>query len=106
RFQMMMTQGRVRDLLQLFAFDQLHVADAGGRTQVIHDRISFVEAFGRDDVFVGDAFVLVGRTAAIAMEPDVMLAWNLAELVIVRHLLPPIGCLALPAPSPELRRAP
>jgi hypothetical protein len=53
---------------------------------MINDGVSLVKTFRRDDVLVGDAFVLVGRPAAVAMEPDVMLLRDLAELLVVRHI--------------------
>src|SRR5207248_4780366 len=55
------------------------------RTQMIHDGIGFVESLRRNDVFVGDAFVLVGRRCAVAMKPDVMLSRNLTESLIKWH---------------------
>ena len=56
---------------------------------MIHDRVGFIEAFRRDDVLVGDAFVLVTRRRAVAMKPDVMLLRDLPELLIIWHVDPP-----------------
>src|SRR5256885_10098424 len=39
RLQMVMSQRTVGDLLELFAFQELDVADPRRRTQVIHDRV-------------------------------------------------------------------
>src|SRR3981081_2786703 len=66
-------------------FDQLDVAHARGRTQMIHDRVGLIEPLRRDDVLVGDAFVLVSRGGTIAVKPDVMLPRNLPEFLILRH---------------------
>ena len=80
-------------------FDQLDIAHARGRPQVIHDRVRLIESFRGEDVFVGDAFVLVGRRRAVAMKPDVMLLRNLTELLIIRHVaLPPLSCCRAGAP--------
>src|SRR5438552_8838717 len=82
----MVTQRTVGHVVQLCEFQQLHAADAGRRPQVIHDRIGFVESFRRNDVLVGDAFVLVGWCRAVAMKPDVMLPRNFAKFLIKRHI--------------------
>src|ERR1700730_13726970 len=104
---MVMAQRTVSNFFRLPMFDQLDVAHARGRAQVIHDRISLIESLCREDVLVSDAFVFVTRSGAIAMKPDMMLSRNLTELVIIRHVdLPPFtNCLAVPAPSPAPRRA-
>src|SRR5438132_543232 len=82
---MMMTQRAVSNFLQLLAFQQLYIAHASGRPQMVHDRVSFIEAFGGDNVLVSDALILVGRPLAVATEPDVMLARHFAELLVVWH---------------------
>src|SRR5438093_5661390 len=66
-------------------FDQLNVAHASRRTEVIHDRIGFVESLRSEDVLVGDAFAFVSRHSTVAMEPDVMFSRNFAKFLIVRH---------------------
>src|SRR5438552_8326882 len=89
---MVMTQRTVRRFLQLLAFEELYAAHSCGRTQVIHDRVGFVESLRRDDMLVSDAFVLVGGRRAVAMKPDVMLSWNLTESLIKWHNFVPLGC--------------
>ena len=84
-FQMVMTKGAVGDFLELFAFQELHVAHPRGRPQMIHDRVGFVETFGRDDMLVSDTFVLVTWPGPVAMKPDMMLPRHFAELLIKRH---------------------
>src|SRR6267154_2130247 len=88
---MVMTQRTVRRFLQLFTFQEFNAPHTSGRTQMIHDGIGFVESLRRNDVFVGDAFVLVGRRGAVAMKPDVMLSWNLTKSLIKRHVFLPLG---------------
>ena len=88
-FDMVMAQRTLRDFLRRPVLDQLHLSHAGGRTKMIDDRVSFIESFGRDDVFVSDPLILKRRTAAVAMKPDVMLLRNLTELLIIRHVVPP-----------------
>ena len=66
-------------------FDQLDIAHARGRSQMIHDRVGLIEPLRGDDVLVGDAFVLVSRRGAVAMKPDVMLPRDLSESLILRH---------------------
>src|SRR5947208_253197 len=103
---MMMAQRAVRDFFRLPMFDQLNVANACRRTQVIHDRIGLVESLRREDMFVGDAFVFISRRRAVAMKPDVMFSRNFAKFLIVRHIDPSfINCLVLPVLSPMLRTA-
>ena len=85
RLQMMMPQRTVGNFLRFPMFDQLHIAHASGRPQVIHDRVGLIESLRREDMFVGDAFVLIGRRRAVAMKPDVMLFRNLTESLIIRH---------------------
>src|SRR5205809_1012363 len=87
---MMMTQWAVRDFFRLPMFDQLNLADARRRTQVIHDRIGLVESLRREDMLVSDAFVFISRRSAVAMKPDVMFSWNFAKFLIVRHFDPPL----------------
>src|SRR5919204_4658651 len=90
--EMMMTERTVGDFLQLLALEQLHIANARRRPQVIHDGVSFVEALGRHDVLIVDTLVLVTRSRTVAMEPDVMLPRHLAELSIIRHSRSPLKC--------------
>ena len=73
-----MPQRTVSDFLQLFAFQQLHIAHARGRPQMVHDRVGFVETFGGDDMLISDALILVGRPLTIATKPDVMLSRHFA----------------------------
>src|SRR5437763_16719966 len=89
---MVMTQRTVRRFLQLFTFQECTAPHTSGRAQMIHDGIGFVKSLRRNDVFVGDAFVLVGRRRAIAMKPDVMLSRNLTESLIKWHVFLPLGC--------------
>src|SRR5256884_3912748 len=89
---MVMTQRTVRRFLQLFTFQEFNTPHTSGRAQMIHDGIGFVESLRRNDVFVGDAFVLVGRRRAVAMKPDVMLSRNLTESLIKWHVFLPLGC--------------
>src|SRR6476620_7019817 len=89
---MVMTQRTVRRFLQLFTFQEFNAPHTRRRTQMIHDGIGFVESLRRNDVFVGDAFVLVGRRGAVAMKPDVMLSRNLTESLIKWHVFLPLGC--------------
>src|SRR5207249_10412680 len=89
---MVMTQRTVRRFLQLLAFEELYAAHSCGRTQVIRDRVGFVESLRRDDMLVSDAFVLVGGRRAVAMKPDVMLWWDLPESLIKCHNFVPLGC--------------
>src|SRR6266567_7495595 len=87
---MMMAQRAVGNLFRRPMFDQLNLADARRRTQVIHDRIGFVESLRRKDMLVSDAFVFISRRCAVAMKPDVMFSRNFAKSLIVRHLDPPL----------------
>src|SRR5438552_7364164 len=87
RLQMMMPERAVGDFLELLAFQKFDAANAGRRPQMIHDRVGFVESFRRNDVLVGDAFVLVSRRRAVAMEPDMMFPRHLAQFMVVRHCL-------------------
>src|SRR5205814_5984467 len=73
------------DFLQLLAFQKLHIADARRRPQVVHDGVSFVEPFRRDDVLVINTFVFVTGSGAITMEPDVMLPRHFAKFLVIRH---------------------
>src|SRR4029077_4035184 len=82
---MVMTQRTVRRFLQLFTFQEFNAPHPRRRTQMIHDGIGFVKSLRRYDVFVGDAFVLVGRRCAVAMKPNVMFSWNLTKSLIKRH---------------------
>src|SRR5438067_13853957 len=82
---MMMTQRTVGRFFQLLAFQELDVAHPRRRPQVIHDRVSFVESLGRNDVFVSDAFVLERWRRAVAVKPNVMFPRHLTELLIKRH---------------------
>src|SRR5437870_13753608 len=102
----MMAQRTVRDFFRLPMFDQLNVANACRRTQVIHDRIGFVESLRGEDMFVGDAFAFVSRHSAVAMEPDVMFSRNFAKFLIVRHCQSSFtNFLVLPVLAPMLRIA-
>src|SRR5438034_2579663 len=98
---MMVAQRAVRDFFRLPMLDQLDIADARRRTQVIHDRIGFVESLRREDMFVGDAFVFISRRGTVAMKPDVMFSRDLSKSLIIGHVdLPPLGChklLTLPS---------
>src|SRR5437762_7463919 len=89
---MVMTQRTVRRLLQLFTFEEFDAPHTCRRTQVIHDRVGFVESLRRNDVFVGDAFVLKRWGRAVAMKPNVMLPRNLTESLIKWHNFVPLGC--------------
>src|SRR2546423_1188438 len=89
---MVMTQRTVRRFLQFFTFQEFNAPHPSGRTQMIHDGIGFVESLRRNDVFVGDAFILVGRRCAVAMKPDVMFSRNLTESLIKWHVFFPLGC--------------
>src|SRR6266496_4620955 len=103
---MMVTQRAVGNLFRFPMFYQLNVADACRRTQVIHDRIGLVESLCREDVFVGDTFVFIGRRGAIAMKPDVMFSRNFAKSLIVRHYRSSFtNFLGLPVLAPMLRTA-
>src|SRR5437868_639974 len=82
---MVMTQRTVRRFLQLFTFQEFNAPHTRRRTQMIHDGIGLVESLRRNDVFVSDTFVLVSRSSAVAMKPDVMLPRNFAELLIEWH---------------------
>ena len=86
----MMTQRTVRHLFRLPIFDQLNIAHPRRRPEVIDDRIGFIESFRGEDVFVGDAFVLIGWPPTVAMKPDVMLLRHLPELLIIRHVVLPL----------------
>src|SRR4030081_2152097 len=81
----MMSQWTVGNFLWFPMFDQLDVAHARGRSQMVHDRVGLIEPLRSDDVLVGDAFVLVRRRGAIAVKPDVMLPRDLSESLILRH---------------------
>src|SRR5436190_6700735 len=87
---MMMAEWTVGDFFRLPMFDQLNLAHASGRTEVIHDRIGFVESLRSKDVLVGDAFAFVSRHCAVAMEPDVMFSRNFAKFLVIRHMDPPL----------------
>lgn len=80
-----MTQRTVSNFLQLFAFQELYIAHARGRPQMVHDRIGFVETFSGDDMLISDALVFVGRPLTIATEPNMMLPRHFTELLIIRH---------------------
>src|SRR6266446_6547808 len=86
----MMAQRAVRDFFRLPMFDQLNLADARRRTQVIHNRIRLVESLRREDMLVSDAFVFISRRRAVAMKPDVMFSRNFAKSLIVRHFDSPL----------------
>src|SRR6266478_3734714 len=104
---MIMAQRAVGDFFWLPMFDQLNVADARRRPQVIRDRISFIESLRRDDMLVGDAFVLISRGRSVAMKPDVMFSRNFAKFLIVWHCRSSfINFLVLPALAPMLRITP
>src|SRR5437588_9544605 len=86
----MMAQRTVRDFFGRPMFDQLNLADARRRPQMIHDRISLIESLRRKDMLVSDAFVLISRRSAVAVKPDVMFSRNFAKSLIVRHFDPPL----------------
>src|SRR5205814_8167458 len=81
----MMSQRTVRHLLWLPMFDQLDVAHASRRTQVIDDRIGLIKSLRREDVLIGNAFILIGRRRPVAVKPDVMFPRDFAQSLIVRH---------------------
>src|SRR6266700_4260266 len=82
---MMMTQRTLRDLFELFALEQLHVAHPRWWTKVIHNRIRFIESLRREHVLVRDAFVLISRRRPVAMKPDVMFSRDFSQFLIIRH---------------------
>src|SRR5713101_4737736 len=82
---MMVAQWAVRDFFRLPMLDQFDIADARRRTQVIHDRIGFVESLRREDMFVGNAFVFISRRGTVAMKPDVMFPRDFSQFLVVRH---------------------
>src|SRR5207253_4368627 len=85
RFQVMMPQRAVGHLFWFPLFDQLDIADARGRTQVIHDRVRFIETLRGENVLVGDALVLIGRPLPVAVKPDVMFPRDFSQSLIIRH---------------------
>src|SRR4030095_8416253 len=87
---MMMAQRAVGSPFRRPMFDQLNLANARRRPQVIHDRISFVESLRREDMLVSDAFVFISRRCTVAVKPDVMFPWNFAKSLIVRHFDSPL----------------
>src|SRR5580693_8100518 len=101
-----MPQRTVGHLFRRPMFDQLDIAHARGRSQVIHDRVSLIEPLRGDNVLVSDALVLVSRRGAVAMKPNVMLPRDLSEFLILRHrsYLPLTNCLVGPVPSRVPRR--
>ena len=52
---------------------------------MVHDRVSFIEPFGRHDMLVSDALILVARALTVSAKPDVMLSRNLTESLIKWH---------------------
>src|SRR5438552_14550978 len=103
----MMAQRAVRDFFRLPMFDQLNLANACRRTQVIHDRIGLVESLRGEDMLVSDAFVFISRRCTVAMKPDVMFSRNFAKFLIVRHFdFSFTNFLGLPVLAPMLRTAP
>src|SRR5207249_6573845 len=80
-----MSQRTVRNLFWFPLFDQLDIAHARGRTQVIHDRVRLVEALRGENVLVGDAHVLIGRPLHVTVKPDVMFQRNLSQSLVIRH---------------------
>src|SRR6266511_340564 len=81
----MMSQRTVRDLFWFPMFDQLDIAHARGRTQVIHDRVRFIETLRGKNVLVGDAFVLIGRPLPVTVKPDVMFPRDFSQSLVIRH---------------------
>src|SRR2546426_3679005 len=81
----MMPQRTVRDLFWFPLFDQLDIAHARGRTQVIHDRVRLVETLRGENVLVGDALVLIGRPLPVAVKPDVMFPRDFSQSLVIRH---------------------
>src|SRR6266540_371753 len=90
----MMSQWTIGCFFWLPMFDQLNIAHSRRRPQVIHDRICLIESLRRENVLVGDAFVLVARPRSVAMEPDVMFPRYFSQFLIIRHcrLLPFTNC--------------
>src|SRR5439155_20456635 len=84
-FEMMMTQRTISDCLPFLAFQSLHIANARGWPQMVHDRVGFVETFGGDDMLVSNALILVGRALTIATEPNTVLTRHFAWLLVIRH---------------------
>src|SRR6266540_6079472 len=80
-----MSQRTVRNLFWFPLFDQLDIAHARGRTQVIHDRVRLVETLRGENVLVGDALVLIGRPLPVAMKPDVMFPRDFSQSLVIRH---------------------
>src|SRR6266508_2922242 len=80
----MMSQRTVRDLFWFPMFDQLDIAHARGRTQVIHDRVRFIETLRGKNVLVGDAFVLIGRPLPVTVKPDVMFPRDFSQSFVSR----------------------
>ena len=85
-----MAQRTLRDFFRRPILYQLDVPHACRRPEMIDDRVRFVETFRRDDVLVSDPLILEGGPASVAMKPDVMLFRNLTELLIIRHVVPPL----------------
>jgi hypothetical protein len=52
---------------------------------VIHDGKRFVETFGRNYVLVVDALVIITRSGAVTVKPDMMLSRYVANFLVIRH---------------------
>jgi hypothetical protein len=91
---MMMTQRTVSDFLQLLAFQELYVTDPGGRPQMVHYRVSFIETLSGHDMLVSNAFILIARSLTITAKPDVMFSRHFAEFLVIWHsrILLPLCC--------------
>src|SRR5260370_27201725 len=81
----MMSQRTVSHFFRCPILDQLDIAHARGRTQMIHDRVRLIESLRCEDVLIGNAFVLIRRRRPVAVKPDVMLPRNFAQSLIIRH---------------------
>src|SRR5882724_11838707 len=102
----MMPQRTVSHFLRFPILDQLDVAHARGRTQVIHDRVRLIETLCGEHVLISDAFVFVSRPLPIPMKPDVVLPRDFSQSLVIRHsrilLLFARGKRSTPHPPPLL----
>jgi len=85
--EMMMTQRTVGNFFWRPMFNQFDITNPRRRSQVIHDRIRFIESFRGEDVLVSDTLVLVAWPRTVAMKPNVMLLRHLPEFLIIRHVV-------------------
>src|SRR4029453_3647243 len=94
----MMSQRTISHFFWFPMFDQLDVAHASRRTQVIHDRVRLIKPLRSENALRSDAFVLMGGRRSGAMEPDVMFPRDFSQSLIIRHcLLLPFYKFLLPA---------